>query len=267
MTPPTQGAGAFAGVDSLNLWKPSSPSFHPVLLMKSNGAQNPDFHQGCVLERCQWLNICFGEDRKRNVWESRHHRGRLHSKNLYLLATKFYYCDTYCHFVSKVSIVRLPGCLKGRSCRERNWKLWTPWQCCDCRLCMLGECCQLDHREVSYKKLILCDLSNLMMVTKMTMMLNADKMTISGRVWSLRGQGGGEGGSRLTFRLMAVVMVAMVAMVAMVVGVTMMVMTKMLLVTFMSRCHFDQAQICKCCIYHMSEILEQLNQHWVLVLT
>ena len=56
-----------------------------------------------------------------------------------------------------------------------------------------------------------------MMVMIMTMMLNADKMTISGRVWSLRGQGGGEGGSRLTFRLMAVVMVAMV------VGVTMMV--------------------------------------------
>ena len=43
-----------------------------------------------------------------------------------------------------------------------------------------------------------------MMVMTMTMMLNADKMTISGRVWSLRGQGGGEGGSRLTFRLMAV---------------------------------------------------------------
>ena len=56
-----------------------------------------------------------------------------------------------------------------------------------------------------------------MMVMTMTMMLNADKMTISGRAWSLRGQGGGEGGSRLTFRLMAVVMVAMV------VGVTMMV--------------------------------------------
>ena len=103
-----------------------------------------------------------------------------------------------------------------------------------------------------------------MMVMTMTMMLNADKMTISGRVWSLRGQGGGEGGSRLTFRLMAVVMVVivvMVAMVVMVVGVTMMVITKMLLVTFMSRCHFDQARICKCCIYYVSEIFEQLNQH------
>ena len=72
------------------------------------------------------------------------------------------------------------------------------------------------------------------MVMIMTMMLNADKMTISGRVWSLRGQGGGEGGSRLTFRLMAVVMVAMV------VGVTMIVITKMLLVTFMSRCHLHE---------------------------
>ena len=92
-----------------------------------------------------------------------------------------------------------------------------------------------------------------MMVMTMTMMLNADKMTISGRVWSLRGQGGGDGGSRLTFRLMAVVMVAMV------VGVTMIVISKMLLVTFMSRCHFDQARICKCCIYYVSEILEELT--------
>ena len=124
---------------------------------------------------------------------------------------------------------------------------------------MLGECCQLDPREVSYKNIIWCNLSNLMMVMTMTMMLNADKMTISGRVWSLRGQGGGEGGSRLTFRLMAVVIVAMVA------GVTMIVITKMLLVTFMSRCHFDQARICKCCT-NVSEILEQLNQHWILVL-
>ena len=100
-----------------------------------------------------------------------------------------------------------------------------------------------------------------MMAMTMTMMLNADKETISGRVWSLRGQGGGEGGSRLTFRLMAVVMVAMMVQVAKVVGVTMMAITTMLLVTFMSRCHFDQARICKCCIYHLSEILEQLNQH------
>ena len=123
---------------------------------------------------------------------------------------------------------------------------------------MLGECCQLDHQEVSLQKYNLSDLNNLMMVMTITMMLNADKETISGRVWSLRGQGGGEGGSRLTFRLMAVMMVAMVAMV---VGVTMMVITKMLLVTFMSRCHFDQARICKCCIYHVSEILEQLNEH------
>ena len=69
-----------------------------------------------------------------------------------------------------------------------------------------------------------------MMMMTMTMMLNADKETISGRVWSLRGQGGGEGGSRLTFRLMAVVMVAMMVQVAKVVGVTMMAITTMLLV-------------------------------------
>ena len=63
---------------------------------------------------------------------------------------------------------------------------------------MLGECCQLDHQEVSYKNIIFCDLSNLMMVMTMTMMLNADKMTISGRAWSLRGQGG-RGGRCLLF--------------------------------------------------------------------
>ena len=83
-----------------------------------------------------------------------------------------------------------------------------------------------------------------MMVMTMTMMLNADKMTISGRVWSLRGQGGGEGRSRLTFRLMAVVMVA----------VTIMVITKMLLVTFISHCHFD-------IYYFFKSFLEKLSQH------
>ena len=44
------------------------------------------------------------------------------SKNYHHLTTKFYYWDTYCQFVSKVSIVRLPCCLKGRSC---NLKLET----------------------------------------------------------------------------------------------------------------------------------------------
>ena len=76
----------------------------------------------------------------------------------------------------------------------------------------------------------------------MTMMsnvdsFNIDKMTISGRVFSLRGQGGGEGGSRLTFRLMALMrpgVIMMVIVVVVIMVVTLMLIIRMVMITFVT---------------------------------
>ena len=58
-----------------------------------------------------------------------------------------------------------------------------------------------------------------------------DNFNDAGRVFAVRGQGGGEGGSRLTFRLMALMRVTKTMMVIVVRMVVMMVVTLMLMVT------------------------------------
>ena len=83
----------------------------------------------------------------------------------------------------------------------------------------------------------------------MTMMSNIDgfdidKMTISGRVFSLRGQGGGEGGSRLTFRLVALMRAGVIMMVIVVVVkivVNLLLIVRMVMTTFVSTLEWTSA--------------------------